>query len=623
MTTIGEAIIEVHGDTSPLDRDIARGTSPSRMGKFGKMAGAGLAAGLTAAAGAAIAGGAFLKSAIGGASDLNETVNKSNTIFGKSANSIMRWSKTSDTALGLSQEQALASAAGFGDMFSQIGFTSKAAADMSKKTVQMAADLGSFNNLETSDVADRMSAAFRGEYDSLQAVIPNINAARVESEALAATGKKTAKELTAQEKAAAVLAIVHKDGARAQGDFAKTSGGLANQQKILGAQWDNLKAKIGTGLLPVATKFFGYLTGTALPALSNMGPLFDQAKTAIEPVIDAVRRVFASFSGGEGIGMLDEVRSTFSSVFASVKEIVRSAVQILTVLWNAMGMHFVGYLKSTFSAMLSIIKGAFNIIAGIFKVVSSLLRGDWKGVWDGIKQILRGAWQVIGGIVKAGWASLKLIFTAAGVVLRGIFSRLWDGVKTLAGNAWSAIKGIVSKGASGVVDFVKGIPGRIIALAGAYLNAGKTVGSKIIGGIMDGLRSAGGFVSDLASSVKSAINGALNLPFTIKGPGPLPDFTIPAFAKGTNNAPGGMALVGEQGPELVNLPRGSKVLTAARTRAMGRTPTAGTGGSVRGALRLVSGTLAADPSVGIYLRDIVVEEVDDSNEFDDTIRRMG
>lgn len=35
---------------------------------------------------------------------------------------------------------------------------------------------------------------------------------------------------------------------------------------------------------------------------------------------------------------------------------------------------------------------------------------------------------------------------------------------------------------------------------------------------------------------------------------------IPKFADGTNYAPGGMALVGERGPELVNLPRGSQVI---------------------------------------------------------------
>ncbi len=36
-------------------------------------------------------------------------------------------------------------------------------------------------------------------------------------------------------------------------------------------------------------------------------------------------------------------------------------------------------------------------------------------------------------------------------------------------------------------------------------------------------------------------------------------FSMPAFAGGTSFAPGGIALVGERGPELVNLPRGSRV----------------------------------------------------------------
>lgn len=40
------------------------------------------------------------------------------------------------------------------------------------------------------------------------------------------------------------------------------------------------------------------------------------------------------------------------------------------------------------------------------------------------------------------------------------------------------------------------------------------------------------------------------------------------FAVGTNYAPGGMALVGERGPEMVSLPRGSQVLPAAQTSAM-------------------------------------------------------
>lgn len=42
----------------------------------------------------------------------------------------------------------------------------------------------------------------------------------------------------------------------------------------------------------------------------------------------------------------------------------------------------------------------------------------------------------------------------------------------------------------------------------------------------------------------------------------------PGFAVGTRYAPGGMALVGERGPEMINLPRGSQVIPAAQTSQM-------------------------------------------------------
>lgn len=44
---------------------------------------------------------------------------------------------------------------------------------------------------------------------------------------------------------------------------------------------------------------------------------------------------------------------------------------------------------------------------------------------------------------------------------------------------------------------------------------------------------------------------------------------IPGFAAGTNFAPGGVALVGERGPELVNLPRGSQVIPNHELSSMG------------------------------------------------------
>lgn len=43
---------------------------------------------------------------------------------------------------------------------------------------------------------------------------------------------------------------------------------------------------------------------------------------------------------------------------------------------------------------------------------------------------------------------------------------------------------------------------------------------------------------------------------------------IQEFAKGTNYADGGLSIVGEHGPELLNIPRGSQVKTASETRSL-------------------------------------------------------
>lgn len=60
-------------------------------------------------------------------------------------------------------------------------------------------------------------------------------------------------------------------------------------------------------------------------------------------------------------------------------------------------------------------------------------------------------------------------------------------------------------------------------------------------------------VNAINSGLESAINSALSIL-----PGK-PKINLPKFAGGTDYAPGGMALVGERGPEMVSLPRGSKV----------------------------------------------------------------
>lgn len=266
-------------------------TSTSRLGKSASaMSGAMKLASATMGTLAATKVVQFLGDSVQAASDLQQTILKSNVIFGRNAAEMNRWAQTAGDAFGLSKQAALAAASTFGDMFSQLGFGGEQAASMSRDVVQLAADLGSFNNLPTADVLDRISAGFRGEYDALQKVIPNINAARVETEALAMTGKASAKELTAQEKAAATLAIVHKDGARAAGDFARSTGTLAIEQQKAAAAWEDAKATLGEALLPAMTK----LAELATDGARAFGAIVEVFSQVPAPVMAAVAALTAA-----------------------------------------------------------------------------------------------------------------------------------------------------------------------------------------------------------------------------------------------------------------------------------------------------------------------------------------
>lgn len=88
-----------------------------------------------------------------------------------------------------------------------------------------------------------------------------------------------------------------------------------------------------------------------------------------------------------------------------------------------------------------------------------------------------------------------------------------------------------------------------------WQDAGASFGQKLL----DGLESKRSSIQSAISSMVSMVAQVDNRP--VQGPS-ISDRTLkgfPGFANGTDNAPGGIAMVGERGPELVNLPRGSQV----------------------------------------------------------------
>lgn len=167
-----------------------------------------------------------------------------------------------------------------------------------------------------------------------------------------------------------------------------------------------------------------------------------------------------------------------------------------------------------------------------------------------------------------------------------IISGLWEGLKA----DWESIKSSISGFARSIPNIFRSetqtqSPSRVMMAVGQDIMAGLDVGLQSMeGDISGGLQSfasgisqtfanilteGGSFKESFQKLVSSSL-GQFGGSLIQKGVGTLlGGFGIPGFANGTNFAPGGLAMVGERGPELVNLPRGSKVIPNNALRGRG------------------------------------------------------
>lgn len=476
-------------DTSQLDGAISRASAKGSA--IGSAIGSGI--GNLAAGGIDKAVGAvsnFISGSISQAGDLNETMSKTQAIFGESSGSITDWSKNAATSFGLSQQEALTAASSFGDMFLQLGATGTGAATSSKGLVQMAADLGSFSNVDPTDVLQRIQGAMRGEYDSLQALIPNINAARVEQEALKTTGKKSAKELTALEKAQAVQAIITKDGARAVGDFAKTADGAANKQRTLTAQTKDQQAALGQKLLPAYIGFLGVMQ-SVVSAIDNLVGV-------ITSVIDFIREWWDVVLLVTGVLAALTVIVNAQAIALAIYNAVVKTISAATKIWAG--------IQAVMNAVLTANPIGLIILAIVALVVAIVIAYKRSATF---RAIVQGAFTAISIYAKILWTVLKTVFTAIVGAFKWVGQQAGN-LKTTMVNAWNNIKTGIANVVSGVISFVRGIPGRI---TGALGNLGRLLYSKgrdVIQGMINGLRSIVGTIASTVSGIKSKVTGALS-----------------------------------------------------------------------------------------------------------------
>ncbi|MDQ3541998.1 MAG: hypothetical protein M3440_15070, partial [Chloroflexota bacterium] len=306
-----------------------------------------VAVGLAAAIGPILA---FGTSAIMAASDMQETLAKTGVVFGTSAGQINAWGETAATALGLSSNQAQGAAATFGNLLIGMGLTQPAAADMSQGMVELAADLASFNNVPVEEALMAIRSGLVGEAEPMRRFGVLLNESTVAAKAMEMGLVDANGEISEQSKVLARQAIIMEQTGTAQGDFARTSGGLANQMRILKARFSDVTTRLATQLLPAVTRMvagFSKLVdwvSKLSPGMQKVALVAVGLAAAIGPILVAVGGLMLVIGPVIGaLGGMAGIMGVVGAAFAVLTGPIGLVVLALVGLYAAYQTNFLGF----------------------------------------------------------------------------------------------------------------------------------------------------------------------------------------------------------------------------------------------------------------------------------------
>lgn len=347
------------------------------------------------------------------------------------------------------------------------------------------------------------------------------------------------KKLVETGKAGEAQAMILKELQTEFGGSAKAAGQtFAGKLEILKNSFDDIKESVGLVIVKALTPFASKLA----EVLGNLG----QIEFGIQVVTDWL---IAFFTKLKDIGTqvwqallpsLTALANTLTTqLFPALYKLYQDVLVPLAPIFGTLLVTTVWVWINSLNVLAKVITVVANVVTSLYLFFTTTFVAGITNVFNWVvakaNWLKDNFWSVIGNIIGF-FATLPYkipLFVAmamAGAV-RAVLSVNWGSVFS---GIWQAMQGVWDRVSQMAVNAWHGIMN--INWGAALSGIGKSLANSVIG------------------LIEGAINGAL------RGLPTSPSVHLPRFAAGTSFAPGGYALVGERGPEVVNLPRGSQVI---------------------------------------------------------------
>lgn len=365
--------------------------------------------------------------------------------------------------------------------------------ELTNKYMQLAADGAAYYDLSLEDVSSRLKSLVMGNFEAGDAIGVNINATKMDTKAKEEYGKAW-KDLNDTEKEFLLIDTVGKiyENSGAMGQGAREANNWSNVTENLKSTWERFLSVLGSPVLSIATnvvqtlgqiieqltaKVQSFSVAEFIQKLSDsggaagaLGTTFNLLKDIfitvkdrfIEIVTAIVQKAQEWYLNNQDT--ITKIIDTFNTCMTYIKDIINGAVDVIMFLWNNFGQYIFDTIAFYIQLVLDRVRNVLGVIKGVFDVITSLIKGDWNGVWEGVKTILSNALefvvrllieQLLGNFIKkiGEWGSSLL------ESIKNTFSNVTNSVGNLVSSISSKASGIldaITKPFSGAFESVTG-----------------------------------------------------------------------------------------------------------------------------------------------------------------------
>lgn len=462
----------------------------------------------------------FLKDSITQASNFQAEFEGVNQTFGKFASQVQAYAKTAAQTAGMSEVEALRSAKSFGVFAKSAGLAGADAAKFSTTMVQLAGDLGSFNDVPTAEALAAIQSGLLGQAEPLRRFGILLDDATLRNRALEMGLISTTKNaLTPQQKVLAAQAEILAQTNLQQGDFIKYQDDFGNALKTVTSEMDNVKKSVGVAFLPAMTSIVVAVRDNVMPALKNMADglpaLINSLSSSvnIRSALYNVSKSVVDWVNGDGIQTL--ILGFVQMRMSIVSALAETLPQVLTSIVQAVLRAFPSVVQALLSLIPQLLQTATTLFSSLVTAVTTMIPQLIAAfvrmipqlivvLVNAIPQILQGAVTMFLGIITAINTALPQIITALTEAIPLIINTLVNALPQIIAAITNALPQIIMAAVTLFLGLIQGIttamPQIIVALVAALpqiINTLLTALPKLIDaafqlftGIIDGLIKA-------------------------------------------------------------------------------------------------------------------------------------